>query len=257
MTTAPDPAPRPAQRRRTPLTPTCAQPHACPTPVRRRALAQVPFFADLTATELAAVDGRMTALSWGEGDALYRAGDPATHMYVLAAGRAKAVRPTAAGQDVVVDVLGAGDLAGGLTTLGQPVYGETVLALSTTCALRIDAPGFRAVLAAHPQVALRVLDETAQQLAQVRTALTDQSTTTVAQRVAATLLRLAARFGEPRHGTGVLIQLPLTRADLAGMTGSSPESVSRVMSRLRADGVIDSGRRWTAILDAGRLAALR
>jgi CRP-like cAMP-binding protein len=37
------------------------------------------------------------------------------------------------------------------------------------------------------------------------------------------------------------------------MTGSTPESVSRVMSRLRRDGVVESGRRWTAILDGARL----
>ena len=40
------------------------------------------------------------------------------------------------------------------------------------------------------------------------------------------------------------------------MTGSTPESVSRVMSRLRKDGIIDSGRRWTSILDRNKLAAI-
>ncbi|MEO8556770.1 MAG: helix-turn-helix domain-containing protein, partial [Actinomycetota bacterium] len=52
-----------------------------------------------------------------------------------------------------------------------------------------------------------------------------------------------------------LLQLPLSRADLAGMVGSTTESVSRVMSRLRTEGIIDSGRRWTAVLDRDRLAA--
>jgi CRP-like cAMP-binding protein len=39
------------------------------------------------------------------------------------------------------------------------------------------------------------------------------------------------------------------------MVGSTEESVSRVMSRLRKEGIIDSGRRWTAVLDRDRLAA--
>lgn len=41
------------------------------------------------------------------------------------------------------------------------------------------------------------------------------------------------------------------------MTGTSVESVSRTMSWLRRDGFIDSGRRWTAVLDADGLLAAR
>ncbi|MCT2032645.1 helix-turn-helix domain-containing protein [Dietzia cinnamea] len=76
------------------------------------------------------------------------------------------------------------------------------------------------------------------------------------------MLRVADKFGEARSGfgdgraAGTLLELPLTRSDLAGITGSTPESVSRVMSRLRREGIIDSGRRWTAVLDRERLAEI-
>ncbi|MFZ2749458.1 MAG: Crp/Fnr family transcriptional regulator, partial [Propioniciclava sp.] len=107
----------------------------------------------------------------------------------------------------------------------------------------------------HPEVALRVVDDVTALLAQARADVTAQSTATVAQRVATTLLRLAEKFGQDSSSGATLIQLPLSRTDLAGMTGSTPESVSRVMSQLRKDGIIDSGRRWTAILDGDRLLA--
>lgn len=165
-------------RRHVPLRPTCARPHRCPADLRLRVLSQVPFFAGLSAEQLPGVDRRMVSLAWAEGDALYRAGEPAEHLYVMAAGRAKVLRPTPEGHEIVLDLLAPGDLAGGLTSLGQPTYDETVLALTTTCALRIDAGAFRDVLAAYPQVALRVLDDTAARLAQARTTHTDRSTTT-------------------------------------------------------------------------------
>ncbi|MPV35986.1 Crp/Fnr family transcriptional regulator [Georgenia subflava] len=245
----------PPGRRHVPLRSTCAQPHACPAPVRMRVLSQVPLFAGLSPDELVSIDKRMVSLSWGEDDPLYNSGEPAEHLYVLAAGRAKALRTAPTGQDVVVDLLAPGDLFGALHTMGQPTHTETVRAMSTTCALRIDTAAFRDILTEHPQVAWRALDDTAALLAQARSDVTQQSTTTVAQRVATTLLRLAEKFGQDRTGGATLIQLPLSRTDLAGMTGSTPESVSRVMSQLRKDGIIDSGRRWTAIVDADRLAA--
>lgn len=254
MSTRADPM-RPTPERRSPLTETCAVPHACDGAVRMRVLSKVPYFAGLTHEQLEDVDRRMGSLSWAEGDPLYLAGDPAQHLFVLAVGRVKVVQPTAGGQEVVVDLAGPGDLFGALSSLGEPVHTESAWALTTVCALRIDPVAFREVLLEQPQVAVRVLDDVADRLARSRVDVGQHAVGTVRQRVATTLLRLADKLGEPREsGVGTLLQLPLSRNDLAGMTGSTPESVSRVMSRLRREGVIDSGRRWTAILDRDRLS---
>lgn len=76
------------------------------------------------------------------------------------------------------------------------------------------------------------------------------------QRIASTLLALAGKLGEKR-GNAVLIQMPLSRQDLAEMTGVTPETASRVLTQFRRSGLISSGRRWVAILDPVRLAAER
>ena len=199
-------------------------------------LGRVSLFAGLSERQLERIDKRMVSPSWAAGDPLFSAGEPADHLYVLAEGQAKLFQPAPGGQEVVVDLLIPGDLFGALSILGQPVYPETAWALTTTCALRIDPQSFREILAEHPQVALRVLDDVAGRLAQARSEVGQQSTSTVAQRVATTLLRLADRLGQERSGNhGILLQLHLSRADLAGMVGATTESVSRVMSRLQDD----------------------
>lgn len=253
---------RAAARRVTPLRPTCAQPHACSRDVRLTVLHRTPFFADLDAEGIAEIDKRAVSLSWAAGDAVYTEGEQAGHLYVAAHGRAKSYRDTEDGRTVVVDLVAPGDFFGGFDSLGSPEYTETVEAIDTLCALRIAAEDFRDLLVRYPQVALRVVDHLSGQLGDARTSVMHHSTRTVAERVAATLLRIADKFGEARSGfgetgeAGTLLQLPLTRADLAGMTGSTPESVSRVMSRLRREGIIDSGRRWTAVLDRSKLAEI-
>ncbi len=242
-----------SDRRRTPLRSSCAQPHGCPESVRLRVLHHVPYFADLSDADLARINRRMVSLSWAEGDTVYQAGQPAEHLFVMATGHAKAYRTSADGRSVVVDLLAAGDFFGGSEMLGSPEYAETVEALGTVCVLRMDAHTFREVLTQYPSVAVRALDNVSAQLGRSRENVLQQATGTVAERVATTLLRLVDKFGE-ENSENVLIQLPLSRSDLAGMTGSTTESVSRVMSRLRKEGVIDSGRRWTSIVDPDRLA---
>jgi CRP-like cAMP-binding protein len=68
-------------------------------------------------------------------------------------------------------------------------------------------------------------------------------------------LRLARKLGEVR-GQGVLIQLPFSRQDLAAMTGSTTETVSRVMSRFIEDGIVKSGRKWVTIIEVKQLEEL-
>lgn len=243
-------------RRRVPLRSTCAQPHHCPRPVRMQVLSRVPWLVDLDEEQLGAVDARLVSLSWAEGDPLYLAGEPADHLYVLASGRVKIAHPVHDGGEVITDLLVPGDLFGTLSTLGDATYPETAWAMTTACALRMDVAAFRSVLDEHPAVAIRVLDDVAARLAATRSGAARTSSGTVEQRVAAALLRLADKLGQDRHDGGTLLQLPLSRADLAAMTGSTPESVSRVMSRLRREGIVDTGRRWTAVVDPERLAAL-
>lgn len=242
-------------RRHVPLAVGCGEPHTCPPQVRRRVLSRIGYFADLGAAQIEDVDRRLVSLAWSAGEALFRAGEPAEHLYVLASGRVKVVHPTARGTEVITDVLVPGDLFGTLSTLGDATYPETAQALTTVCALRMDLAAFRSVLAEHPAVAMRVLDDVAARLQAARTGAARTVAGTVEQRVAGVLLRLSERVGQEQRD-GTLLQLPLTRADLAAMTGSTPESVSRVMSRLRRDGVVASGRRWTAVVDAARLAEL-
>ncbi|WP_343925730.1 Crp/Fnr family transcriptional regulator [Rhodoglobus aureus] len=220
-------------------------------------LAQVPLFAGLSELALDGIDHRMVSLSYAEGDRLYSAGDPANYLYVVAAGQVKTLQPALNGNDSILDILAPGEFLGGLTVLGRPVYGETAMALVTTCALRIGTDAFREVLLEYPEIALRALDDVTALLQEARSDTSQRATSTVAQRVATTLLQLAGKFGQHGgSGDGTLIQLPLSRADLAAMTGSTPESVSRVMSQLRKDGVVDTGRRWTSILDHNKLTAI-
>lgn len=243
----------PAARRTIPLRPMCADPHECSPAVRMQVLHQVPLFADLDDTQLHAVNARMTSLAWSEDQFLYRAGDDAEHLYIVASGRAKTTRLTPEGVERVTDILAPGDLFGGLHTLGQTRYPESVVAMTTICALRIGAQEFREILLEHSTVAVRALEMTAGRLAAARDDLTSQGVAPVAQRVAVTLLRLARKLGQRRPDGSLLIEVPLSRADIAAMAGSTPESVSRTMSSWRREGVIDSGRRWTALLQPDRL----
>ncbi len=78
------------------------------------------------------------------------------------------------------------------------------------------------------------------------------SAQSVEGRIAHILLRLAEKVGQPQP-VGLLIQLPLSRADLAEMAGTTVETASRVLSRFQKEKLVESGRQWVAIKNPGML----
>ncbi|MFD1322693.1 Crp/Fnr family transcriptional regulator [Micromonospora sonneratiae] len=217
-------------------------------------LRRVPFFGRLSTEELEGVDARAVARGYGEGTAIYRAGTPARSLYILASGRVKITRPRPGGGDVVVDMVLPGEHFGALPSLGQQTYEDTAEALTVSCALAISPEDLDQILRTYPQVALELIPMLAQRLAEARRVITRLSGDSVERRLAGTLLALADRAGHVQR-EGTLLQLPLTRADLAGMSGATTESVSRTLSRWRRLGIIDSGRRWVAIRDRTAIEA--
>lgn len=224
-------------------------PHECPRPVRMHVLSRAPYFQGLDEAALDGVDRRVRPRTYLADEHVYRAGEPADALYVVAEGRVRVSQVTPDGVGTVTDVLVPGELFGAMGTLGEPSHRQSASALVGSCVLRIDQRDFREVLLEQPGVALRVLDDVAARLASAHADIGGQGTETVRQRVARVLLRLADKLGEDRGPQGVVLEVPLSRADLAGLARSTPESVSRVMSRWRKDGVLDSGRRWTSLLD--------
>jgi len=231
-------------------------PHQCPRPVRMYVLARAPYFLGLAEEELGRIDDRMRTHTYAPDAPIYRAGDRAEELYVVAEGRVKLSQITAGGTETVTDLLVPGELFGAMSSLGEPHHLQSASALVGTCVLRIDQKDFRQVLAEQPRIALRVLDDVAARLTRTQSDIGGQGTETVPQRVATALLRLADKLGTDRGPGGIMLEVPLSRADLAGLARSTPESVSRVMSGWKKQGLIDSGRRWTTLLDRPRLEAV-
>jgi len=241
--------------RKTPLEPETIEPQSCSIDLRRQILGRVPFFADLDPSAIDEINRLFREEGYQTDDVIYFSGDPARRLYVVAAGKIKLLRHSLGGQDVLLDVLVPGELFGSLAALGDNHYQDTAQAQTAACVLGIGAEDFRTVLQRYPPVALAVLDGMADRLKAAHEAVHQLSTRSVEQRIAATLLKLGEKLGQEKE-IGLLIQMPLSRDDLAEMTGTTPETASRIMSQFQKDGLIRSGRQWVALTDPQKLSTI-
>jgi CRP-like cAMP-binding protein len=230
-------------------------PEVCSLEYRLKIVGRLPFFRHLPADAISRINALFQDRDVSAEACIYFEGDEAGHLYLVATGKVKLIRNTVSGHDVLLDILHGGDYFGSLSILGGGVHAETAMAQTDCCILEISSADFETVLAEYPDVTRNVLEAVSRRLTESQEIVKQLSTCTVEQRIASALLRLAGKLGETR-GQSVLIQLPFSRQDLAAMTGSTPETVSRVMSRFVEEGLVKSGRKWVTITDTKRLEEL-
>lgn len=230
-------------------------PVVCSLEYRLKIIGRLPFFRHLPSEAISHINGLFHDFDVSADERIYFESDEAEYLYLVAMGKVKLVRDTGAGREVLLDILHGGDHFGSFSNFGGRAHSETAIAQTDCCILRISAADFDRILAEHPDVTRKVLDAVAQRLTESQEVIKQLSTYTAEQRIASALIRLAGKLGE-RRGEGVLIQLPFSRQDLAAMTGSTVETVSRIMSRFAEEGWVKSGRKWVKILNPKRLEEL-
>jgi CRP-like cAMP-binding protein len=243
------------RKRETPLREDYIEPVQCDLHLRLDILKQVPFFAALPAEAIEEINTQFRDQGYTASETVYFVGDQAKRLYVVASGNVKLVRHSPAGQDVLLDMLTPGEFFGSLAVLGDATYQDTAQAQTPACILSIDADDFQHILETYPPVALAALNITSARLKEAHETIQQLSAYSVEQRIAAVLLKLADKLGE-QQSDGLLIQMPLSRQDLAEMTGTTPETASRIMSQFKQDDLIRTGRRWISILNLDQLQML-
>lgn len=228
----------------------------CTPDVRREMLRRTPLFSSLSPEELAEVDRRCHPQGFVAGEAIYHRGARASRLYVVASGWVKVVVPAADGRETLLHLCGPGDPLGALPALGEERHVDSAWALAPSCLLGLDAQEYDRIMEDFPAVALATVKGVSRRLRESRNSVHLLAGAPLPQRVAATLVLLAEAAGREWEG-GILIDVPLSREDLASMTGAATESVSRVLSDWKRAGLIDSGRRWVALMDVEAVRALR
>ena len=227
----------------------------CTTSARLKILGRVPFFQDLSSADLEWVNSLFHEQDYQVDEVICLSGEQADKFFVVADGRVRLLHHSMTGRDILLDLLTSGEFFGALTGLGDDVYPDTAQAQSACCILVIGRDAFQQILKRHPSVSLKMIDIMARRLRSANERVHQLSALPVDGRIASLLLLLSEKFGEQRQ-VGLLLQVPLSREDLAGMTGTTTESASRVMSQFQKDGLIRSGRGWVAVTDLEGLKAI-
>ncbi len=213
------------------------------------------MFAGLPTAELQTIldAGRRRALA--NDDYLFYQGDPAEAAYVVLAGRLRLSQLTPDGQEVLIRFVGPGDpiaIAAAFKPIPYPISAQAVEASEV---LLWDRETLASLMAGNPRLAMNTMQTLQGRVGEFQDRVRELQTERVERRVARALLRLARQAGR-KVEDGVLIDHPVSRQDLAEMTGTTLYTVSRTLSQWEQAGIVESGRERVLIRQPHRLVVI-
>lgn len=186
----------------------------------------------------------------------FHEGDPASHIYILLTGRAKLTKLSPDGQQTNLRTLQPYQLFGAVGAV-RPTspYPASAQALEDCSSIGIESQAFSNLLKERPAVSFGLLELMAGYIQEMQERYHELATERVQQRIARVLLRLAAQAGRKQQ-TGVLIDLPFSRQELAEMAGTTLYTVSRVLSAWEKQGLVATGRERVTLTNPHGLVRL-
>ncbi len=166
---------------------------------------------------------------------------PAQKAYLLVEGKAKLLQVTPAGQQVLMGYVTPGQMFGLVAMLNDTPYPVSVQAVNRCRALWWDRPTLHTLLKQHPAIALNTIHILSHKVILFQNRIREMATQQVEQRIAHALVRLLRQVGR-KVDDGILIDMPLSRQDLAEMTGTTLYTVSRVLKEWEKRGLVQAGR---------------
>lgn len=211
-------------------------------------LRRVSVFRDATDEDLQLLAEKSIARSVEEGEFFFFQGDPAKYFYILVTGRAKLLQTNQTGQQVNLRTITEWQMFGALGAVREnAVYPATAQALEPSTALAIESAFLKEMMNSRPHLNINLMQLMTGYIMEMQERYRELATERVERRIALTVLRLAGQIGKRVPGNEMIVELPISRQDVAEASGTTIFTVSRVLADWERRGLVEAGRERVVI----------
>lgn len=201
-------------------------------------ISKVSIFKSLNREEMVDILKKVRHFSVMKGDIIVHEGDKSSKLIIINTGIAKLIRTSSIGKEQIIALQSDGDIIGEYYLLSDyEPYNFSIVALSDMNLCTLSKKDMDEILDKHPHLCRSMLTELSKKMIDIENKLQSISITETDSKVAFLLIQLYEKFGYSSE-EGYVIDNPLSREDMANFVGMTRETMSRYLSRLAKDGVI-------------------
>lgn len=203
-------------------------------------LDEIPLLSSISTDELASYGRQCSWVSYDDHELVVDYADTTTDVRFILSGGVRVIFRAPNGKEMILGEIGAGMFFGELAAIDGDIRSANVTATAKSRICTMPAAVFRKLLAAHPEVALEVMQVLTGRIRSLNQRIAEHSFLDAKYRLYNELIRLSRpRSGKPDQR---IISPPPNQSSLAETIGCRREVVSREIAKLKAEGIVDSSR---------------
>lgn len=217
-------------------------------PLDRSLISGLPVFAGLEGRDLDSILALARSSRFPKDTAVFSQDEEAHRFFLLLSGHIRVVRTTTDGDQVIARYINEGELFGIAVAMGRKTYPASAVAAVDCVVLSWPNSAWPDLQSRFPSFGANAYRTIGARLQETQERVVEMSTRQVEQRIAGAVLRLVTQSGR-KIENGIEIDFPITRQDIAEMTGTTLHTVSRLLSAWEAQGIVRSGRQKVIVTD--------
>lgn len=202
-------------------------------------LKNIPIFSTLNEEEIQEILPYVSKEKFRKKKEIFSEGDQPEWFYILVSGKVKITKLSHDGREIILELISPPDFFGGFAVLKGFKYPANAFAMEDSTIVRISRNNLMKIIDRFPNVMYDIMSNLGDRMREFQDTLKNIALERVESRIAALLLKLADKTGRKIDTGSVLIDMRLTKQDIAEMVGTTVETAIRVMSKFKKAGYID------------------
>lgn len=200
-------------------------------------LKKIDFFKNLSDEELKELEPYLAIVSFGKKESIFSEGEAPEWFYIVLKGKVKVTKLSHEGKEIILEVISPYDIFGGVAVLRNFPYPANAVAMETSEVLRISRKNLMRLVDRFPNLMYCIALQLGDRMKSSYDSLKNIALERVEARIAALLLKLSNKVGV-ETAKGVLIDMRLTKQDVADMVGTTVETSIRTFSKFKKEGLV-------------------
>lgn len=209
-------------------------------------------FCTLSDLELGELNLQKNCNTYKKGQTLFLEGTPPFGLYCLNSGKIKITKTGVSGKETILRIASPGDLLGYEGLFSDTSHQASAVALDDAQVCFISKTTIMSLVRKNPELSLEIIKRISQHMGAAEEKVTSLAQKSVREKFAELLLLLKESHGK-EHQKGVLLDIRLTREEMASMIGAASENLIRLVTEFKNDGLLEQQGKQLFLTDIKKI----
>jgi CRP/FNR family transcriptional regulator, cyclic AMP receptor protein len=219
----------------------------------KKVLSNFMLFRDLNEQEIEKIVQISLSRTWKKNSYIFLQGEPLDNVYFIDDGRVKIYKSDVNGREQIVSILKKGEMFPHVGFFRKGSYPANAEVLEKATLVVVPIAKFESVLIENPELCIKVFNVLGEKIVDLQNRLEEQILNNTYEQIIKLLIRLGEKHGTKNEDGNVVLKNEFTNKDLANMIGTTRETVSRTLTKMKKEELIEMDDEGNMIIDPDTL----